>query len=83
MLKEKLNTKKPCYNKDYSLNGLSFKMGRFVYRIIETKKGVDYKVKNAIDIVQNTTSKQTKQYKRTELINVLKKYKAKLTDYVS
>lgn len=73
---------KPCYNKDLSLNGLCFEMGRFKYRIIETKYGADYKARNALDLVQNTTSKQTKQYKRTELINVLKKYKAKLINYV-
>lgn len=82
MLKEKSNTEKACFNKDYSLNGLCFEMGKFVYRIIETKKGIDWKTVNAIDILQNTTTKQKKQYKRTELIKVLKKHKAKLKDYV-
>jgi predicted component of viral defense system (DUF524 family) len=83
MPKEKSNTEKACFNKDYSLNGLCFEMGRFTYRIIETKYGENKKTINALDLLQNTTSKQTKQYKRSELIKVLKKYKAKLKDYVS
>lgn len=78
MPKEKLNIKKPCFNKDYSLNGLYFEMGKYTYKIIETKYGSDKKVTNALDLVKNTTSNQTKQYKRLDFIKVLKKYKAKI-----
>lgn len=78
MPKEKLNIKKPCYNKDYSLNGLYFEMGKYTYKIIETKRGQSGKVYSCIDTLQNTKTKQKKTYTRKELIEVLKKYKAKL-----
>lgn len=63
-------------NKNFSLNTRFFKIVDVTYEVIGTRKGIDNKVINAIDIIKNITSGKTKEMKRKELKEMLNKYKA-------
>jgi len=57
-------------NNDYSIIKIQWVTNGVTYRIIATRYGDGFKAKNAIDVIKNETTGNTKEVSRQRLFNL-------------